>query len=194
MYLCAVDGDRTAVSLIQSNAAGFGSGLGIDGLGIMLHNRGIGFSATPGHPGAYAPGRRPLHTLAPALVTRPDGALHAVLGTMGGDSQPQVVLQLLARILAGGATPGAAVGRPRWQLTHPTNRGFDTWKDPAELTVSVEPGAPASWAPGLAARGHRVQEGGVPHYGHAHAIVLTDDDVLAGGSDHRALTGATAGW
>jgi gamma-glutamyltranspeptidase/glutathione hydrolase len=194
VFLCAVDGERTAVSLIQSNAAGFGSGLGIEGLGILLHNRGIGFSVEPGHPAAYGPGRRPPHTLAPALVTRTDGTLHAVLGTMGGDSQPQIVLQLLARLLAAGDDPGAAVGRPRWQLTHPANRGFDTWRDPPALTVSLEPGAPPSWAEGLRALGHRVQEGGVPHYGHAHAIVRTADDMLAGGSDHRALSGAAAGW
>jgi gamma-glutamyltranspeptidase/glutathione hydrolase len=194
VFLCAVDGERLGVSLIQSNAAGFGSGLGIDGLGILLHNRGIGFSVEPGHPAAYGPGRRPPHTLSPALVTRPDGTLDAVLGTMGGDSQPQIVLQLLVRLLAGGRDPGTAVGAPRWQLTHDRNRGFDTWRDPAGLTVSLEPGAPAGWATGLVALGHRVETDGVGSFGHAHAIVRTRDDLLAGGSDHRARTGAAVGW
>jgi gamma-glutamyltranspeptidase / glutathione hydrolase len=193
VYLCAVDGDRMGVSLIQSNASGYGSGIGIEGLGILLHNRGIGFSLQPGHPAAYGPGRRPPHTLAPALVTDAAGGLHAVTGTMGGDSQPQIVLQLLTRLFAG-ASAGAMVGRPRWQLTHATNRGFDTWKDPGGLVVSVEPGAPAAWVDGLRRLGHTVREGGVPHYGHAHAIVRTGEDLLAGASDHRSLIGAAVGW
>ena len=77
---------------------------------------GIGFSLVPGHPAEYAPGRRPPHTLAPALVTNRDGSLRQVLGTMGGDSQPQILLQLLARTLGLGQSPGAALRAPRWVL------------------------------------------------------------------------------
>src|SRR6185437_10257390 len=99
IYLCAVDNDRMGVSLIQSNAAGFGSGLAEPKTGIFLHNRGLGFSVEPDHPAAYGPRRRPPHTLSPALVTTDDGSLDMVIGTMGGDAQPQVVLQLLARLL-----------------------------------------------------------------------------------------------
>ena len=91
-YLCAVDGDGMGVSLIQSNASGFGSHVFEPSTGINLHNRGIGFSLEPGHPAEYGPGRRPPHTLCPALVTRPDGSLLAVLGTQGGDGQPQILL------------------------------------------------------------------------------------------------------
>lgn len=82
MFLCAVDGDGMGVSLIQSNASGFGCHVFEPGTGIGLHNRGIGFSLVPGHPAEYGPGRRPPHTLAPALVTRPDGSLKGVIGTM----------------------------------------------------------------------------------------------------------------
>ena len=96
------------------------------GTGIFLHNRGIGFSLEPGHPAELAPGRRPPHTLSPLLVTDPDGALAAVLGTMGGDSQPQVLLQLLARLLLHGQSPGRAVSAPRWTLGR-DGTGFDTW-------------------------------------------------------------------
>ena len=83
------------------------------GTGIFLQNRGIGFSLQPGHPAELAPGRRPPHTLAPALVTSGE-TLVAVLGTQGGDIQPQVVLQLLARMLhndqiAGTRDPGTAL-------------------------------------------------------------------------------------
>src|SRR6476619_3404240 len=95
IHLCVVDDAGMGVSLIQSNAAGWGAHLVVPGTGIFLQNRGIGFSLSPGHPAELAPGRRPPHTLAPALVT--DGrTLLAVLGTQGGDLQPQVVLQLLA--------------------------------------------------------------------------------------------------
>ena len=97
--LCVVDGDGVGVSLIQSNASGFGSHLFEPATGINLHNRGLGFSVEAGHPAEYAPRRQPPHTLTPALVTTLDGRLAAVLGTMGGDSQPQVLLQLLARAL-----------------------------------------------------------------------------------------------
>ncbi|RMH70783.1 MAG: gamma-glutamyltranspeptidase, partial [Actinomyces sp.] len=109
-YLCAVDGDGMGVSLINSNASGFGAHLVAGTSGIFVHDRGIGFNLVPGHPAEYGPGRRPPHTLSPALVTHPDGSLRAVLGTMGGDAQPQIVLQLLARLLAAGQDPGRAIG------------------------------------------------------------------------------------
>src|SRR5437763_1196037 len=80
IYLCAVDNDRMGVSLIQSNAAGFGSMLAEPTTGIFLQNRGIGFSVEPGHPAAYGPRRRPPHTLSPALVTTDEGALDMVIG------------------------------------------------------------------------------------------------------------------
>ncbi len=116
IYLCVIDGDGMGVSLIQSNASGWGCHLVVPGTGIFLHDRGIGFRLEPGHPAELAPGRRPPHTLSPALVTSPDGSLTAVLGTMGGDIQPQVVLQLLARLLHSGHSPGRAVRAPRWAL------------------------------------------------------------------------------
>src|SRR5262249_54532716 len=87
-YLCAVGSDGMGVSLIQSNASGFGSHLFEPSTGINLHNRGIGFSLEPGHPAEYGPGRRPPHTLCPALVTHAPGTLAAVLGTQGADGQP----------------------------------------------------------------------------------------------------------
>jgi gamma-glutamyltranspeptidase len=89
MYMCAVDGDRMGVSLIQSNAADFGAHVFEPNTRISLQNRGLGFSLEPGHPAEYGPGRRPPHTLSPALVTRPDGTLAIVLGSMGGDTQPR---------------------------------------------------------------------------------------------------------
>ncbi len=92
----ATDADGLAISLTQSNAAGFGAHIVVPELGVFLHNRGIGFSLAPGHPAEYGPGRRPPHTLCPTLVTTPAGELRAALGTMGADSQPMILLQLLA--------------------------------------------------------------------------------------------------
>ncbi len=191
IYLCAVDRDGMGVSLIQSNASGWGCHLVVPGTGIFLHDRGIGFSLAPGHPAELAPGRRPPHTLAPAVVTR-DGELRAVLGTMGGDTQPQIVLQLLARLLHAGQSPGATIRSPRWAIG--AGGGFSVWDDPDPLTT-IEEDAPASWESGLVARGHDVRR--APrgaNLGHAHVIVRGADGVLAGAADPRALSGSATGW
>ena len=198
MYLAAVDADRMGVSLIQSNAGGWGIGLWTPTHRISLHNRGIGFSLAEGHAAEYRPGRRPPHTLAPAIVQRADGSLRSVVGTMGGDAQPQVLLQVLARSLCAGEDPATAIGSGRWRWGAAEGTGFDTWADPGNLQLYVE--GHAAWAgpDGLAdltGRGHRVGTDG-PHdnsYGHAHLIEVLDS-VLAGASDPRALTGGVAGY
>ncbi len=190
MYLCVVDSNGLAISLIQSNADGFGSHITLPGLGIFLHNRGIGFSVVEGHPASYGPGRRPPHTLSPAMVTSPDGGLRAVLGSMGGDAQPQIVLQMLVRLLVDSASPGQVVGGGRWILQGPAT-GFDTWDDPSAVEVLVEDHAPASWAEGLAARGHRTRVAAA-NYGHAHCIEVVDGG-LVGTADPRSVVGTAAG-
>ncbi|MFD8533395.1 gamma-glutamyltransferase family protein [Streptosporangium canum] len=190
-YLCAVDGDGMGVSLIQSNAAGFGGMVFEPRTGINLHNRGIGFSLVPGHPAEYGPGRRPPHTLVPALVTRPDGSLRSVVGTMGGDAQPQILLQILTRLLAHGQTAGEAIGAARWRLAS-GGTGFDTWDAPDQAMVEVEAGGP--WSDGLRDRGHPV--GAAPYgsaFGHAHLIDLLPSGVLAGAADPRSVIGAATG-
>ncbi len=197
IYLCTTDRNRMGVSLMQSNAAGFGSHVALPGIGVFLHNRGIGFSLEEGHPAELAPGRRPPSTLAPALVTNTAGSLRSVLGTMGGDGQPQVVLQMLARMLQLGQGPGTNLSSPRFTLTVPDAIGFDTWSNPASLTVSIEAGS--GWRDGLESRGHRVTETayGLGLYGHAHAIEVVDNGDgtthLAGMADPRALIGAAIG-
>ncbi len=189
-YLCAVDRAGMGVSLINSNAAGWGANLVVPGTGIFLQNRGLGFCLEPGHPAEYGPGRRPPHTLAPALVTDAAGRLRATLGTMGGDSQPQIVLQLLARLLRNGQSPGRAVGAARWFLG---TGGFDTWTgDATEDVVSLESGAPTAWATGLRQRGHAVRTD-APPAGHAHAILRASDGTVTGAADRRAVVGRAAG-
>jgi gamma-glutamyltranspeptidase/glutathione hydrolase len=186
-YLCAVDEGRSAVSLILSNCAGFGAHLLLGESGVFLHDRGVGFALTPGHVAEYGPGRRPPHTLSPALVTA-DGRLRAVLGTMGGDAQPQVLLQLLARTLMCGQDPQTAIDAPRWMLTREPTTGFDTWDDPDPPIVALEPGAPPAWAPGLRDRGHRVRVAAERSFGHAQMIAVTNGG-LVGAADPRTRNG-----
>lgn len=183
-YLCTAD-DRLTVSLIQSNAMGFGSLLVSGGTGIFLHNRGLGFSLDPGHPACYAPGRRPPHTLSPALVTALDGRNRAVLGTMGGDAQPQVVLQMLARLLHCGQSPTEILGAGRWVLLGPD--AFATWTPGWLPPVALEPHTPAAWADGLAARGHNVAglDENPKLTGHAHLIEVSPDGMLSGAAEPR---------
>jgi gamma-glutamyltranspeptidase/glutathione hydrolase len=194
-FLGAVDGDRMGVSLIQSNAAGFGCLLFEPSTGIGLHNRGLGFSLSPGHPAEYGPGRRPPHTLSPALITRADGTLRSVVGTRGGDAQPQILLQVIARLLGAGQPPGTAIAEPRWVLSGGTGTGFDTWNDPDAVGVEIEARAASAWAAGLKRRGHtvRVVDGVVGTFGHAQLIDVQDNG-LAGVADPRALVGSASGY
>ncbi|MCU1557857.1 MAG: Gamma-glutamyltransferase [Microbacteriaceae bacterium] len=195
-YLCVVDSDGMAVSLIQSNCMSFGSGLVAGTSGIWLHNRGIGFDLEPGGPNEYRPRRRPAHTLAPALVTELDGTFRAAIGTRGGDSQPQVVLQLLARALVSGQKPDEALAAGRWILrgTGDTT-SFNTWGFGGQVRVGVEEHVPAGWLAGLEKRGHTVfTEPAFSHaFGHAQMIV-SDGSTLMGAADPRATAEAAAGY
>jgi gamma-glutamyltranspeptidase/glutathione hydrolase len=195
MYLCAVDGDRMGVSLIQSNAFSFGCEVFEPSTGIGLHNRGIGFSLQPGHPAEYGPGKRPPHTLSPALVTDPDGALRTVVGTMGGDTQPQILLQVLTRLLRHGRSAGASTGGPRWAVVLPGPGSFNTWTDPDGVGIRLEADA-AGWADGLRARGHEVAVATSvePTFGHANLIDVRPTGVLAGAADPRSIIGAATGY
>ncbi len=191
IYLCTADGDGMGVSLIQSNAAGFGAHLAVPEVGVFLHNRGIGFSLAEGHPAELGPGRRPPSTLSPAVATK-DGALRTVFGAMGGDGQPQVVLQMAARLLHAGQSVGATLTEPRFTLTVPDAGGFDTWAKSDRIAVGIEAGS--GWGDGLAARGHEVVERrwGDGLFGHAHMIEMRGDH-MAGVADPRALIGAAIG-
>jgi gamma-glutamyltranspeptidase/glutathione hydrolase len=116
-----------------------------------------------------------------------------VAGTMGGDSQPQVVLQLLARVLAAREAPGPAISAPRVVLDRSNAvSGFDLWDGPDRLLL--EDHAPAAWLDGLTARGHDVvvRNGFGAGFGHAHVIDVTDDG-LRGAADPRAVIGSAAG-
>ena len=191
-YLCTAEVGGMGVSLIQSNASGFGSWLAEPNTGINLHNRGLGFNLIDGHAAELGAGRRPPHTLSPALATRGDD-LVSVFGTMGGDAQPQILLQIAARLFHHGHSPAAAINAPRWALSGPVT-GFDTWTGAPVPTVDIEGHAPETWD-AIAARGHTIAR--EPAYssgfGHAHAITLDAEGVLAGAADPRARISSTTG-
>jgi gamma-glutamyltranspeptidase / glutathione hydrolase len=190
-YLCTADDEGTAVSLIQSNASGFGSLLVEASTGINLHNRGIGFDLRPGHPAAPLPGHRPPHTLVPMLATDGDG-LRAVFGSMGGDAQPQIVLQLAARLFGHHESPVRAVGAPRWVLRGES--GFSTWTSDRPPALVIDESMVGWWRDELVRRGHEVvlTNGLDPGFGHAHAIVVEATGALSAAADPRTRVGAAS--
>ncbi len=193
-YLCAVDDSGMGVSLINSNASGFGSHFVAGSSGVFLQNRGLGFNLIPGHPAEYGPRRRPPHTLAPAVVTRLDGSLRSVLGTMGGDAQPQIVLQLLAATLLHGKDPGRAIGQARWRIAAALSNGFNTWAANAGRRVELEEHMAEAVRVGLAERGHEVGAAAHLEFGAAHIIERSKTGVLAGAADPRAPGSAAIGY
>ena len=111
VYLCAVDGDRMAVSFIQSLYEPFGSGILAGGTGVVLHNRAACFAVG----GAVEPGRRPYHTIIPGMLLR-DGALLGPFGVMGSFIQAQAHMQVVSAIVDDGLDPQAALDRPRFRV------------------------------------------------------------------------------
>jgi gamma-glutamyltranspeptidase / glutathione hydrolase len=158
-YLCAADADGMLVSLIQSNFIHFGSGVHVPEWGINLNNRGFSFSFDETKPNVYGPGKRPMHTLIPAMGFR-DGAPALVFGSMGGDAQAAIHVQLLAHIVDDGDDPGDAIDAPRWRI------------DPGVWRVRAESRFAEEVRTGLRDRGHDLVE--TPPFdhgmGHAHAI------------------------
>ena len=175
VYLTAVDQWGNAVSWIQSNFAGFGSGLLEPETGILLHNRGSLYTLEPGHPNQVAPGKRPYHTLSPMMALADDGTFAFTLGTPGGDSQPQSLLQIVNNLLIFGMTPQQAIESPRFRSM-------------GGLAVSIEDRVSLSALEGLAARGHelRLIEGWTATFGGAQMIVFDPiNGVLTAGADPR---------
>ena len=142
-YLCAVDGDGMAVSLIQSVYGSFGSGVVAPGTGVVLQNRGAGFSREPGHPNALQPGSRPFHTIIPGMLLE-GGELLGPFGVMGGPMQPQGHFQVVSRLVDAGDDPQAALDAPRWRVEE-------------DGSVALEPGL-GELADDLRARGHRIAQ------------------------------------
>jgi gamma-glutamyltranspeptidase/glutathione hydrolase len=174
VYLTAVDAQGNAVSWIQSLFASFGSGLLEPETGVVLHNRGALFTLQEGHPNQVAPGKRPYHTLTPTLATR-DGALGFTLGTPGGDSQPQSLLQITNNLLLFGMTPQEAIEAPRF-------RSYSS------LAVAIEDRVTPDVRHELGARGHELEviHGWTATFGGAQMIHVDPvSGTLAAASDPR---------
>ena len=174
VYLTAVDQWGNAVSWIQSLFAGFGSGLLEPETGVVLHNRGALFNLEAGHPNIIAPGKRPYHTLTPMMALNGDGSFAFTLGTPGGDSQPQSLLQIVNNFTLFGMTPQAAIEAPRF-------RSY------GGLRVAFEDRVANSVLAGLGALGHEVEvvHGWTATFGGAHMILRDTDGTLTAASDPR---------
>ncbi len=167
-YMCIVDAEGMAVSIIQSNFEGTGSSFGAGRSGFLLHNRGSGFSLTAGHPNELLPGKRPLHTLSPTLWTR-DQEPKWVIGTRGGAVQPQLVAQVAARAVLAGQTIKETQNAPRWVI-----REFGPF---SEAQLLVEPGVATTTIADLRRRGHVIEEVGErqPGWGPVSMIHIDGD-------------------
>ena len=181
VYLCAADADGMMVSLIESNYMGFGSGIMGGSTGIMLQNRGAYFSLDPDHPNALAARSRTLHTLMPGMLLR-NGRAEVALGAMGGDGQPQTMVQLVTALLDDGLDPQAAVSRPRWVAQ--TDAPFT----PLRSLAIESDGVDDATVEQLRARGHDVElvEPRTPLMGWAQMIRRRPDGTYEGGADPRA--------
>ena len=182
-YLTVADGDGMMVSLIQSNYRGMGTGLVADGLGFMFQDRGELFSLDPAHPNAYAPGKRPFHTIIPAFVMK-DGEPWLSFGLMGGAMQPQGHVQVLVNLIDYGMNVQEAGDAARFN--HDGGRSPTGVHGDPLGTLAVEPGVPAATIERLEAMGHRVEviEDGV-RFGGYQAIMRLPNGVYAGATEKR---------
>jgi len=186
VWLGAVDADGRAVSFIQSLYWEFGSGVVLRDTGITWQNRGASFELDPRARNPLAPGRRPFHTIQPAMVRLADGRT-MVYGTMGGEGQPQTQAAVYTRHVTFGQALQAAVSAPRWLLGR-------TWG--AETTnVRIESRFPPGLVEALRAAGHDVEPVGAfdAVMGHAGALVHHRHGLIEGAADPRG-DGGVAGY
>lgn len=174
-YLTVVDKDGNIASWIQSVSSLWGSGATVEGMGFVLHNRGASFQFDPAHPNALAPGKRPFHTIIPAILSRGDE--HIGFGIMGGPNQPLAHAQFVSSIVDHGLNIQAALEAPRFSKQRPS--GCDLY---LENRVGVDT------LTGLSALGHQLQITG-PYSnanGHGNAVLHnTRTRINAGASDPR---------
>jgi gamma-glutamyltranspeptidase len=186
VWMGVMDGAGRAVSMIQSIYHEFGSGVVLEETGINWQNRGCSFALDRSALNGLRPGRKPFHTLNPALALFRGGRT-MIYGTMGGDGQPQTQAAVFTRIAVFGMDPQSAVAAPRWLLGRTWGRASDTLK--------LESRFPAGVLSALGTHGHEIEI--LADYdeamGHAGAIVRHPDGVLEGGADPRS-DGAVAAY
>ncbi|WP_396134772.1 gamma-glutamyltransferase [Cellulomonas sp. ATA003] len=178
-YLCAVDSDGLAVSLIQSVYHDFGSAFVAGDTGILLQNRGSFFSLDDAHPNRLEPGKRSFHTLIPGMLLE-DGEPDLVYGTMGGEGQPQTHAALVTRLVDFGYDVQQAIEAPRWLMGR-------TWGTKS-LDLSLEGRVPDGVIRELERRGQpvKVLADWDDNMGHAQAIRIDrTSGYLEGGADPR---------
>jgi oxamate amidohydrolase len=185
VWLGVVDAEGRAVSFIQSLYHEFGCGAVLEKTGINWQNRGCSFSLDQFAINALLPGKKPFHTLNPALAVLKDGRT-LVYGAMGGDGQPQSQSAVFTRIVNFGMDPQVAVNAPRWLLGR-------TWGDTSE-TLKLESRFEMGIAKALMALGHEVEilQAYDETVGHAGAIVRHANGALEGGADPRSDGGVAA--
>jgi len=186
-YVCVVDDDGLAVSLIQSIYHDFGSGVVAGDTGIIPQNRGSFFSLDDNHVNRLEPGKRTFHTLIPALLTR-DGSTELVYGAMGGEGQPQTHAALVTRLVDFGYDVQQAIEAPRWLM----GRTWGTQSKDLSLEGRVSDGVIRE----LERRGQPVKmlADWDDNMGHAQAIrVDSAGGFLEGGADPRG-DGFALGW
>ncbi|HEY9447069.1 MAG TPA: gamma-glutamyltransferase, partial [Burkholderiales bacterium] len=186
VWLGVMDKAGRAVSYIQSIYHEFGSGVVLKGTGVTWQNRGCSFSLDPQALNALKPGRKPFHTLNPALAQLKDGRV-MVYGAMGGDGQPQTQSALFTRIVNYGMNPQAAVSEPRWLFGRTWGRESETLKLESRFDLGI--------VRELTERGHEMEilepyDGTV---GHAGVLVRHPNGVMEGGADPRS-DGAVAAF
>jgi gamma-glutamyltranspeptidase/glutathione hydrolase len=170
------------VSFIQSNYAGFGSGVVVPGTGVALQNRGADFSLDPAHQNRVGPGKRPFHTIIPGFLMGPDGPKMS-FGVMGGPMQAQGHVQMVLRTQLFGQDPQMAADAPRWRITQ-------------GLGVACESTIPAATLDILRALGHDLTLEAPDNafgFGGAQLIQRLPGRGYAGGSDPRK-DGAAIGF
>ena len=178
IYLTVADKDGNVISLIQSIYEAFGAGIVAGDTGIALHNRGNLFSLRPGHPNTLAPGKRPFHTLVPAMVLK-DGRPWLSFGVMGGDMQPQGHVQVLLNLIEFGMNVQEAGEAARFRHS---SGGL-------ALESAISPEARF----GLDARGHRLITTIGAFGGFQGILIDPKTGVMMGGSDPRK-DGLAIGW
>ena len=170
VYLSVVDRDRLAVSFINSIYYHFGAAIVTPATGITLQNRGAGFVTEPGHANCIGPGKRPLHTIIPAMV-RKAGQIDMSYGVMGGDYQPMGHVTVAVNRYVYGMDPQEAIDWPRY-----FPRGGEVW---------LEDGVHLATRRDLAAKGHRTITSPEPLGGGQAIAIDHGNGVLIGGSDPR---------
>lgn len=191
-YLTVADSNGMMVSLIQSNFRGMGSGLVPDGLGFMLQNRGELFSLDPNHPNVYEPGKRPFHTIIPAMITR-DGEAFMSFGLMGGAMQPQGHVQIITSVIDFGLNIQQAGDAARWRHDGSTSETGQAGETAGVGVLSVEGGMPQEVRDALTALGHEVVDGDGGFGGYQAILRDPETGVLYGASEMRK-DGAAQGY